>query len=212
MGEYVKATLETLHMVFFSSFFALLMGMPLGLWLVTTQAGGIRENKAVYHVLDVVTNLLRSFPFIILMIVLFPVAKLLIGRSTGTTATIVPLSIASVPFVARIMEQSFNEVEKGIIEAAQAMGSTTWQIISKVLIPEAMPSIVQGVTISIISIIGYSAMAGAIGGGGLGDLAIRYGYHRNQGDILLVSVIILIVIVQLIQVGGNALSRAIDRR
>lgn len=212
MGEFVTATLETLQMVVFASLFALIMGLPLGLWLTITKPGGIRENRSVYRVLDLLINLLRSFPFMVLMIVLFPLARFIIGKTYGTTAAIVPLAIAAAPFVARIMEQSINEVDKGVIEAATAMGSRPRQIILRVLLPEALPSIVSGITITIINVIGYSAMAGAIGGGGLGDLAVRYGLHRRSPRELWIAVIILIAIVQIVQIVGDRISRAIDKR
>ena len=160
-----------------------------------------------------IVNVLRSFPFIILMILLFPLSRLLIGTSIGTTAAIVPLSIAAAPFVARVIETALKEVDPGVVQAARAMGSTNFQIIRKVLIPEALPSLVSGVTLTIINLIGYSAMAGAIGGGGLGDLAIRYGYQRFRGDIMLVAVVIILVLVEIIQVVGNRISaRLIARR
>ncbi len=164
-------------------------------------------------VLSRIVNVLRSFPFIILMILLFPLSRLLIGTSIGTAATIVPLSIAAAPFVARVIETALKEVDPGVVQAARAMGSTNFQIVRKVLIPEAMPSLVSGVALTIISLIGYSAMAGAIGGGGLGDLAIRYGYQRFRGDIMLVAVIIILVLVEIVQVVGNRLSaRLLARR
>jgi D-methionine transport system permease protein len=164
-------------------------------------------------VLSRIVNVLRSFPFIILMILLFPLSRLLIGTSIGTTATIVPLSIAAAPFVARIIETALKEVDPGVVQAARAMGSTNFQIVRKVLIPEAMPSLVSGVALTIINLIGYSAMAGAIGGGGLGDLAIRYGYQRFRGDIMLVAVIVILVLVEIVQIAGNRLSaRLLARR
>ena len=212
MGEFVQATLETLQMVFFASLFALIMGLPLGLWLTLSKPGGIRENRGVYGTLDVIINLLRSFPFMILMIVLFPLSRLIIGKTFGTTAAIVPLAVAAAPFVARIMEQSLNEVDKGVVEAAVSMGSRTGQIIFRVLLPEALPSIISGITITVINIIGYSAMAGAIGGGGLGDLAIRYGLHRRSMSELWITVVIQIVLEQAVQAAGSRISRSIDRR
>lgn len=212
MNELLEATWETVYMVVASSAIALLIGLPLGVLLVVTKKGGIRENLTVYRVLDGVINLLRSFPFIILMVLIFPLSKLLTGRKTGTTAMIVPLAIAAAPFVARLIEQSINEVDKGEIEAAISMGATDWQTIWHVLLPEALPSMVNSMTITMINIIGYSAMAGSIGGGGLGDLAIRYGYYNSDTTVLLQSVVVIIVIVSVVQFGGNALSRAIDRK
>ncbi|HHT44329.1 MAG TPA: ABC transporter permease [Fastidiosipila sp.] len=212
MGEFLRATYETLQMVVLSSLFALVMGLPLGLLLVLSKPGGIKENRGVYGVLDLFINLFRSFPFMVLMIILFPVSRLLIGKTYGTEAAIVPLAIAAAPFVARIMEQSLNEVDRGVVEAAQAMGSRTGQIIFRVMLPEALPSIISGITITVINLIGYSAMSGAIGGGGLGDLAVRFGLHRRQPRDLWITVLILIAIVQIVQFAGNRLSRAIDKR
>ena len=174
----LPSVLETLYMVFFSTAFSLLLGFPLGILLVITEKGSIWEKPMLNKVLNTIINLLRSFPFIILMILLFPLSKLLIGKTIGTKATIVPLSIAAAPFVARVMESSLKEVDKGVIEFSLSMGATVPQIITKVLFSEALPSIILGVTLTIINLIGYSAMAGSIGGGGLGDLAIRYGLYR----------------------------------
>ncbi|HZJ88182.1 MAG TPA: methionine ABC transporter permease [Sphaerochaeta sp.] len=209
------STLQTLSMVLFSTIFSLILGLPVGILLTITSAeeqGGIIPMPALNNVLGRIVNVLRSFPFIILMILLFPLSRLLIGTSIGTTATIVPLSIAAAPFVARVIETALKEVDPGVVQAARAMGSTNMQIIVKVLIPEAMPSLVSGVTLTIINLIGYSAMAGAIGGGGLGDLAIRYGYQRFRGDIMLVAVIIILVLVEIIQVIGNAISAKLIAR
>ncbi|HKL59169.1 MAG TPA: methionine ABC transporter permease [Sphaerochaeta sp.] len=205
----LASTGQTLSMVFFSTFFSLLMGLPLGILLAITsgvEQGGIIPKPLLNNVLGRIVNVLRSFPFIILMILLFPLSRILIGTSIGTTATIVPLSIAAAPFVARVIETALKEVDPGVVQAARAMGSTNWQIIRKVLIPEALPSLVSGVTLTIINLIGYSAMAGAIGGGGLGDLAIRYGYQRFRGDVMVVAVIIILVLVEIIQVVGNKIS------
>jgi len=210
------ATAETLVMVFAAAFFSLLLGLPLGILLCITgpeSQGGIIPKPVLNNVLSRIVNILRSFPFIILMILLFPLSRIIVGTSIGTTATIVPLSIAAAPFVARIIETAIKEVDPGVIQAARAMGSTTMQIIRKVLIPEAMPSLVSGITLTIINLIGYSAMAGAIGGGGLGDLAIRYGYQRFRPDVMLVSVIVILVLVEVVQVIGNKVSaRMMARR
>lgn len=212
----LNATVETLIMVFASTFFSLLMGLPLGILLCVTgpvEQGGIVPKPLLNNILGRVVNVLRSFPFIILMILLFPLSRLIVGTSIGTAATIVPLSIAAAPFVARIIESAVKEVDPGVIQAARAMGSTTGQIILKVLIPEAMPALASGVTLTIINLIGYSAMAGAIGGGGLGDLAIRYGYQRFRADIMFVSVIVILVLVEVVQVVGNKISsRMMARR
>ncbi len=201
------STLQTLSMVFFSTVFSLILGFPLGVLLcVTDPVTGIMPKPVLNQILTRIVNVLRSFPFIILMIILFPLSRIIVGTSIGTTATIVPLSIAAAPFVARVIETSLKEVDPGVIQAAMAMGSTNFQIITKVLIPEAMPSLVAGITLTIINLIGYSAMAGAIGGGGLGDLAIRYGYQRFRTDIMVVSVLIILILVELIQVIGTKIS------
>ncbi|MDT4760898.1 methionine ABC transporter permease [Sphaerochaeta sp. PS] len=205
----LQSTGQTLSMVLFSTLFSLLMGLPLGILLSVTsgvEQGGIIPKPILNNILGRIVNVLRSFPFIILMILLFPLSRILIGTSIGTTATIVPLSIAAAPFVARVIETALKEVDPGVVQAARAMGSTNWQIVRKVLIPEALPSLVSGVTLTIINLIGYSAMAGAIGGGGLGDLAIRYGYQRFRGDVMVVAVIIILVLVEIIQVIGNKIS------
>ncbi|HHU08195.1 MAG TPA: ABC transporter permease [Clostridiaceae bacterium] len=212
MGEYLQALYETLLMVGVSSIFSIAIGLPLGIIMVLTQPNGIRPVKSLYRVLDVIINLFRSLPFIILIIVFAPLALILTGRSSGTLALTVPLSLAAIPFVARIMETSINEVGQGVIDAALAMGTSIPQLISRVLIPEALPSLIQGATTTIINIIGYSAMAGVIGGGGLGDLAIRWGHYNRQPQSLLVAVILIVILVQMVQLVGNALSRAIDHR
>ncbi|HBG66923.1 MAG TPA: methionine ABC transporter permease [Treponema sp.] len=201
-----SATLQTLIMVFFSTIFSLLLGFPLGVLLCVTDPNGITPKPVLNQVLSRIVNILRSFPFIILMIVLFPLSRIIVGTSIGTAATIVPLSIAAAPFVARIIESSLNEVNPELIQAAKAMGSTNMQIILKVLIPEAMPSLVDGITLTIINLIGYSAMAGAIGGGGLGDLAIRYGYQRFRTGIMAAAVIVILVMVEIIQLVGTKIS------
>jgi D-methionine transport system permease protein len=202
-----EATLETLAMVGFSTVFSLILGLPLGILLCVTDAEtGIMKKPILNQVLTRIVNVLRSFPFMILMILLFPLSRKIVGTSIGTTATIVPLSIAAAPFVARIIETALKEVDPGVVQAARAMGSTNMQIIWKVLLPEAMPSLVSGITLTIINLIGYSAMAGAIGGGGLGDLAIRYGYQRFRTDIMAVSVIVILVLVEVIQIVGTKIS------
>ncbi len=207
-----QSTLQTLQMVFFSTIFSILLGLPLGILLCVTRPeehGGIMPRPVLNSVLDKIVNVLRSFPFIILMIILFPLSRLLVGTTIGTTATIVPLSIAAAPFAARVIETSLKEVDTGVVQAARSMGSTNGQIIFKVMIPEAMPSLVSGVTLTIINLVGYSAMAGAIGGGGLGDLAIRYGYQRTRTDVMIVAVVIILVLVELIQFIGNKISARI---
>lgn len=207
-----QSTLQTLQMVFFSTIFSILLGLPLGILLCVTRPeehGGIMPKPVLNSILDKIVNVLRSFPFIILMIILFPLSRLLVGTTIGTTATIVPLSIAAAPFAARVIETSLKEVDTGVVQAARSMGSTNRQIIFKVMIPEALPSLVSGVTLTIINLVGYSAMAGAIGGGGLGDLAIRYGYQRTRTDIMIVAVVIILVLVELIQFIGNKISAQI---
>ncbi len=207
------STLQTLIMVLFSTIFSMILGFPLGVLLNITSANGIMPRKVLNQVLSRIVNVLRSFPFIILMIVLFPLSRLIVGTSIGTAATIVPLSIAAAPFVARVIESALNEVNPELVLAAKAMGSTNMQIILKVLVPEALPSLVDGVTLTIINLIGYSAMAGAIGGGGLGDLAIRYGYQRFRTGIMAAAVIVILVLVELIQFFGSRISaRLIAKR
>lgn len=208
----VKALWETTYMVAVSSAIAALLGIPLGVVLITTDKGHIMQNLPLNRILGAIVNAARSTPFIILMVAIIPLTRLLVGTSIGTNAAIVPLSIAAIPFVGRLVETSLKEVEYGVIEAAQAMGATPWQIIVKVLIPEALPSIVLGLTIMVISLIGYSAMAGAIGGGGLGDLAIRYGYQRFRVDIMLATVVILIAQVQIVQSVGDYASRRLNKK
>ena len=204
-----QATWQTLVMVFLSTIFSMILGLPVGILLHITSSeeqGGIIPHPVFYNVLSRIVNILRSFPFIILMIVLMPLSRLIIGTSIGTMATVIPLSIAAAPFVARIIESSLKEVDPGVVQAARAMGSTNWQIILKVLIPEALPSLVSGVTLTIINLIGYSAMAGAIGGGGLGDLAIRYGYQRFSPSYMVCAVVVIIVMVEVIQFIGDRIS------
>lgn len=208
----VKSLWETTYMVAVSGFISALLGIPLGIILVTTNKGHILENTYLNSVLGAIVNAARSTPFIILMVAIIPVTRLLVGTSIGTNAAIVPLSIAAIPFVARIVESALKEVDYGVIEAAQAMGASPREIITKVLIPEALPAIVLGLTLTIISLIGYSAMAGAIGGGGLGDLAIRYGYQRFRADIMLVTVVILIAQVQIVQSAGDYLANRLNKK
>ena len=203
------STLQTLQMVFFSTLFSLILGFPLGVLLCITGKNGIAPKRILNQVLGSIVNVLRSFPFLILMIVLLPLSRLIIGKAYGTVATIVPLSIAAAPFVARVIETALNEVDSGVIQASRAMGSTNWQIIYKVLVPEALPSLVDGITLTIINLIGYSAMAGAIGGGGLGDLAIRYGYQRFRTDVMIASIIVLLILVEAVQLTGTFISKKI---
>ena len=216
MSEWInllyKPLVETLYMMSISMFFSVIIGLVIGTVLVVTSSGHIMPSKTINVILSNVVNITRSFPFIILLIVLFPITKLIVGTKIGTTAAIVPLTFAATPFFARLVETSLRDIPWGIIEAALAMGSTPMQIILKVMIQEAMPSIVQGITTTAIGILGYSAMAGSIGGGGLGDLAIVYGYQRWRTDIMIITVIVLILIVILIQSIGNTISKKIDKR
>lgn len=199
------STLETLYMVFFSTLFSLLIGFPIGILLTVTKEGNILERPKLNKVLDFIINTLRSFPFIILMILLFPLSRIIVGTTIGSTAAIVPLSISAAPFVARMIEGALNEVDKGLIEASSSMGANNWTIIFKVMIPETMPHIIHGITVTVISLIGFSAMAGTIGAGGLGDLAIRFGYQRFKTDIMVYAVIVIIIVVQILQSLGNCL-------
>lgn len=203
--------LESLYMVFFSTLFSLILGTPLGILLVITERGHILEKPRLNSTLSLIVNMTRSFPFIILIIVLFPLSRLIVGTSIGSTAAIVPLSIAAAPFAARIIESSLREVSWGVIEASLSLGASVPQIIFKVLIKEALPSLILGVTNITINILGYSAMAGAIGGGGLGDLAIRYGHQRYETDILVITIIVLIILVEIIQNTGNFIVKKISK-
>jgi D-methionine transport system permease protein len=203
------ATLETVYMILASTFFACVMGFPLGALLYSASPAGLRPEKLFYNVLSRVVNLLRSLPFIILMILLIPLTRLVMRTSIGATAAVVPLSIAAAPFVARIAESALSEVDQGVITAAKAMGSAKLQIIVKVLIPEAMPGLVSGLALTIINLIGYSAMAGAIGGGGLGSLAINYGYYRFHTSVMIAAVIVILVLVEAVQLAGSVLSRSL---
>ncbi|MCD8039409.1 MAG: ABC transporter permease [Lachnospiraceae bacterium] len=203
---------ETLYMTLVSTFFGYVFGLPLGVALAVTDKGGIRPNAVVYKILDFISNIVRSVPFLILLIVLIPFTRMLVGKSYGSTATIVPLVVAATPFIGRMVESSLKEVDGGVIEAAQSMGAGNFTIIFRVLLVEARTSILVGATIAIGTILGYSAMAGTVGGGGLGDIAIRYGYHRYQADIMIVTVILLIVLVQIFQSIGMFISNKLDRR
>lgn len=205
-------TLETLCMVGVSTFFTVLFGLPLGVLLVTTDRTGLTPAPLLNSVLGTIINAARSLPFIILLVLVIPFTRLLVGTSIGATAAIVPLSLAAIPFFARVAETALREVDRGLVEAAHAMGCSPWQIISKVLIPEALPSLVLGVALTLISLIGYSAMAGAIGGGGLGDLAIRYGYQRFETAVMIATVVLLILLVQGIQALGNRAAARLSHR
>ncbi|MDR1802713.1 MAG: ABC transporter permease [Treponema sp.] len=204
-----QASAETVYMTFVSTFFACVLGFPLGIYLYVSSPAGLAPRRIIYNVLSRLVNLFRSLPFIILMILLIPLTRLIIKTSIGPTAVIIPLSIAAAPFVARIVEAALAEVDQGVLTAAKAMGSTNFQIIRKVLIPEAMPALVSGLALTIINLIGYSAMAGAIGGRGLGDLAIRYGYYRFRTDVTIGAVIVILILVELVQIVGTAISRSL---
>ena len=207
-----EGTLDTIYMTLVSTFFSYVFGMIMAVILVITRADGIRPHPVIFRVLDVIVNLTRSFPFLILMIAIIPFTRWLVGTTIGNNATVVPLVVAAAPFVARLIEQSLLEVDRGVIEAAQSMGASTWQLIWKVFIPEATPSLINGSAIAATTILGYSAMSGAVGGGGLGKLAIMYGYNRYQNDIMVATVVLLIIIVQLLQSFGDWATRRSDRR
>ncbi len=208
----LKGIGETLYMTLISTLFGYILGLPTGIALTVTDKEGIRPNSTVYRALDITVNILRSVPFLILLILLIPFTTLIVGKSYGSTATIVPLTVAAAPFIARMVESSLKEVDSGVIEAARSMGAGTFDIIWKVLLVEARTSLLVGVTIAIGTILGYSAMAGVIGGGGLGDIAIRYGYYRYQTDIMLVTVVLLVILVQILQTFGMRVSVKFDKR
>lgn len=207
-----EETWTTLYMVFSTAFFAYLLGLPLGIILTVTDKEGIAPNPWIYKLLDVITNIIRSVPFLILLILLIPLTKAIVGKSYGASATIVPLVISAAPFVGRMVESSLKEVPKGVIEAAQSMGASTFQIITKVLLVEARVSLIIGSTITTGSILGYSAMAGVVGGGGLGNIAIQYGYYRYETDIMWTTVIILVLLVQIMQFIGMRVAKFVDKR
>lgn len=203
---------DTLYMTIVSTLFGYVIGLPWGIALTVTGKDGLRPNNIIYRILDVITNIMRSIPFLILLILVLPLTMIIVGKTYGSTATIVPLVISASPLIARMVESSLNEVDKGVIEAAQSMGANNLQIVWKVLLGEARVSLISGATITIGTILGYSAMAGTVGGGGLGDIAIRYGYYRYQANILLVTVILLIALVQIFQFIGTVISVRLDKR
>lgn len=216
----VEGTRDTLYMTLFATFFGYLFGLPMGILLMVTDKEGIRPHSKgaqraydiIYKILDVVVNIARSIPFLILLILVIPITKAIVGKSYGSTATIVPLTIAAAPFIARMVESSLKEVDRWVIEAAQSMGASVGRIIWSVLLVEARTSLLVGVTIATGTILGYSAMAGAVGGGGLGDIAIRYGYYRYQTDVMFITIIVLVLLVQILQSIGMMLSKKLDRR
>lgn len=203
---------ETLYMTILSTSLGYLFGLPMGVLLAVSDKEGLSPNPVLYKILDVVANIVRSIPFLILLILLIPFTRLLIGKSTGSTATIVPLVVAAIPFIARMVESSIKEVDAGVVEAAKSMGAGNFRIIVKVLLVEARTSLITGCTIAIGTILGYSAMAGTVGGGGLGDIAVRYGYYRWQTGIMIVTVILLIVLVQIFQSVGMQVASRLDKR
>ena len=207
-----KALLDTLQMVAVSGILGTALGLPIGVLLAVTGRGELLQNLTFNRVVGAIVNMTRSTPFIILVVAIIPFTRLVAGTSIGTTAAIVPLTVAAVPFIARIVEGAVREVDRGLIEAAQAMGATPFQIIVKVLLPEAMPAITLGLTLSVVSLIGYSAMVGAVGGGGLGDLGIRYGYQRFLPEVMLAVVVVLIVLVQIVQSTGDWIARRVNKR
>ena len=208
----IRGVGETLYMTLFSPLFGYVFGIPMGILLTISDKDGIKPNKILYQILDVIVNIGRSIPFLILLILLIPFTRMLVGKSYGSTATIVPLTVAAIPFIARMVESSLREVDPGVIEAARSMGATTRTIVFKVLLVEARTSLIVGVTIALGTILGYSAMAGTVGGGGLGDIAIRYGYYRYETKIMVVTVVLLVVLVQILQKIGMILSVKLDKR
>ena len=208
----LNGILETLYMTVASTLFGYVFGLPMGVLLCISDKDGLKPHPVLYKILDFIANIVRSVPFLILLILLIPFTRFLLGKSYGSTATIVPLTVAAIPFIARMVESSLKEVDNGVVEAARAMGAGTMRIILRVLLVEARTSLITGATIAIGTILGYSAMAGAVGGGGLGDIAVRYGYYRYQTDIMIVTVILLIVIVQIFQSVGMLIANRLDRR
>ena len=210
----LKAILETIYMIFASMFIASIIGMPIGIYLSISKKGGIKENLIVNRILDLlIVNITRSIPFVVLIVLLIPLSRFFVGKSYGTTAFIIPLSIGTAPFVARILENSLNEVSYGLIEAGISMGASTKDIIFKILIPEATPSIINGITLTLISLVGYSAIAGIIGGGGLGDLAVVQGFQRGNYKLMYLSTLLLIILVQIIQfIGTNVVKKIEEKR
>ena len=203
---------DTVYMTLVSTFIGYLLGLPMGIALAVTDKDGIKTNRVIYRIFDVISNIVRSIPFLILLIVMIPITRLIVGKSYGSTATIVPLVATATPYIARLVESSIKEVDKGVIEAAKSMGASNFQIITKVLLVEARTSIITGATIATGTILGYSAMAGTVGGGGLGDIAVRYGYYRWQTDIMIITVVLIIVLFQIFQNAGMFTAKRLDRR
>lgn len=208
----LKGIQETVYMTLLSTLMGYIIGLPMGVLLAVSDKDGLKPNRVLYRILDVIANIVRSIPFLILLILLIPFTRMIVGKSYGSTATVVPLVIAAGPFIARMVESSLKEVDEGVIEAARSMGASNLRIIVKVLLVEARTSLINGATIAVGTILGYSAMAGTIGGGGLGDIAIRYGYHRYQADIMIVTVVLLVILVQIFQMVGTTLANRLDKR
>ena len=208
----LKGIQETLYMTLLSTLMGYVIGLPMGVLLAVSDKDGLKPNRVLYRILDVIANIVRSIPFLILLILRIPFTRMIVGKSYGSTATVVPLVIAAGPFIARMVESSLKEVDEGVIEAARSMGASNLRIIVKVLLVEARTSLINGATIAVGTILGYSAMAGTIGGGGLGDIAIRYGYHRYQADIMIVTVVLLVILVQIFQMIGTTLANRLDKR
>lgn len=204
--------LNTLYMVGVSAFFAFLIGLPIGIILRLTDRGGLKENRWIYQTLGVLVNIGRAIPFAILIVAIFPFTRWIVGTSIGTTASIVPLTLAAAPFLARVVEASLKEIDKPVIEAALVMGSTTRQLVQKIFIPEALPSIINGVTLTVVNLIGYSAMAGLVGGGGLGKVAIQYGYQRFNGFLMFVTLVVILLLVELVQWIGSGVAQAVLKK
>ncbi|GBF10219.1 methionine ABC transporter permease [Tepidibacillus infernus] len=207
-----QATLETLYMVGLSGLFTVILGTPLGILLVLTDKGQILQDGTINKVIAAIVNIFRSIPFIILIVLLIPFTRFIVGISIGPTAASVPLIIGAAPFFARLVETSLREVNRGVVEAAISMGASNWQIIRKVYLPESLPSIVSGITVTLVTLIGYSAMAGVVGGGGLGDMAIRYGYQRYNMPVMLVTTAVILILVQIVQSFGDYLSKVLDKK
>lgn len=215
-SEIIKMLLEgirdTVYMTVASTFFGYVIGLPMGIALTVTDKDGLKPNAAVYRVLDVISNIVRSIPFLILLILLIPFTRFVVGKSYGSTATIVPLIICAAPYIARLVESSLKEVDKGVVEAAKSMGASNFQIVTRVLLVEGRTSLITGATIAMGTILGYSAMAGTVGGGGLGDIAVRYGYYRWQTDIMIITVILIILLFQIFQNVGMKIAAKLDKR
>ncbi len=207
-----QGTGTTLYMTLASTLMAYILGIPMGIILVVTAPGGLHPNAVIYKIMDFVVNIVRSVPFLILLIMIMPFTRLIVGKSYGSTATVVPLVVSAAPFIARMVESSLLEVDHGVIEAAQSMGASNWVIISKVMLTEARTSLIVGATIALGTILGYSAMAGTVGGGGLGDIAIRYGYYRYETGVMLITVVLLVLLVQIMQAIGMKISKKLDKR